>query len=278
MNGLRIWLAWEVFGHGSDAERAAFLDHVDQVFSICAALGQPVMPVLFNRWHGQPDFGGIYLDHFLPDGGWAGQHFEHHWREYITAMMRRFATDPRIFAWDLCNEPYSYSFRQAPDPKWELEKYETAWLTAVYEACKEGGAQAPLSVGFAGPTEMVQYPQFSDILNFHYYWLGKDSDLPKWHRGLDKAEAMRDRTGKPLISTECCWGSLDAADRVRILEIHLAELNRRGIGWMIHALSHSRIADLHRPEYGFVGAPGSMHCVEPDGTLRPHHDAINRHL
>ena len=29
MNGVRIWLAWEVFGLGSDTERETFLENVD---------------------------------------------------------------------------------------------------------------------------------------------------------------------------------------------------------------------------------------------------------
>ena len=56
MNAVRLWLAWEVFGLGSDAEREAFLAHVDTAFGIAARHGLAVMPVLFNRWHaGSPD-------------------------------------------------------------------------------------------------------------------------------------------------------------------------------------------------------------------------------
>lgn len=43
----------------------------------------------------------------------------------------------------------------------------------------------------------------------------------------------------------------------------------------MHALHHSLIADLHRDACGPVGRPEWMHFIEPDGTLRPGHEAFN---
>jgi hypothetical protein len=280
MNGIRVWLAWEVFALGSDAEKEVFLQNVDAALEIAADLDLVVMPVLFNRWHhGIPDWGGVYLDHLLPNASWARDTFPERSREYVTSMMRRFGSDDRIFAWDLCNEPFSYSFDEDPDPAWELEKHESAWLGDVYDTAKSAGARAPLSVGFwKGADHLREYPEFSDILNFHSYWMGGDANADAWLAGLDACVELREKTGKPLFCSESCWGNIDDAKRVEILEFNLAELNRRGIGWFIHALAHSRIADLHRPEAGPVQGPGVMHCVEPDGSIRPRHEVINEYL
>ncbi len=280
INGVRIWLAWEVFALGSDEEKEAFVKNVDTAFSIAVNLELLVMPVLFNRWHaGLPDWGGIYLDHFLPDSGWAGGSFDHQWRDYIKTLMHHFSEDNRIFSWDLCNEPFSYNFNDnTPGLTSEIEQYEYRWLKAVYELCKTEGACAPIGVGFWKWEHLKAYPELNDILNFHNYWLGDDSDVDNWLRKLDACVELREKTGKPLISTECCWGHVDDQERVRILEKHLSALNERNIGWLMYGLQHSLIADLHRPEYGPVSSPGTLHCVEIDGSLRPGHEAINKYV
>jgi hypothetical protein len=240
--------------------------------------GLVVMPVLFNRWHaGTPDWGGVYLDHFLPRAGWAGEGFEGRWKDYVAALLSRFGRDPRVFAWDLCNEPFSYTFGATPNPQFTLAYHEVAWLAAVYAHCKDNGAAAPISVGVCrGAEELDRYEYLNDILNFHYYWRGEAGTLDEFRRQLDGCVEIRERTGKPLISTEACWGSVDNAKRVEIIERHLGELNQREIGWLVYALHHSYVADLHWPEFGQVTGPGTLHCIEPDGSLRPGHDVINR--
>ncbi len=280
MNGLRLWLAWEVYGAGSEAEREGFLDDLDAALDTADGYDLVVMPVLFNRWHaGAPDWGGVYLDHFLPKAGWAGEQFRERYEHYIRALMERFGADPRIFAWDLCNEPFSYTFGGPPNPQFDLPKHELAWLETVYDLCKEAGAEAPLSVGFcAGSKDLGRYEHLSDILNFHWYWRGDPATRDDFLRELDACVEIRERTGKPLISTEACWGSLDNARRVEIIEVHLGALNERDIGWLVYALQHSYVADLHWPEYGRVGNPGTLHCVEPDGSLRDGHEVINHFL
>jgi len=279
-SGIRLWLAWEVFALGSEAEKDTFLGNLDTALAIASGLDLVVMPVLFNRWHhGIPDWGGVYLDHLLPNAGWAGAEFGTRSREYVRAVMNRFGADDRVFAWDLCNEPYSYSFEADPNPAWELEKHETAWLHDVYDTAKAAGAKAPLSVGFwNGVHDLREHPELSDILNFHSYWMGGDADPKEWLAGLDACVELREKTGKPLFCSESCWGNVDDAKRVEILEFNLRELNRREIGWFIHALAHSPIADLHRPEAGPVQGPGVMHCIEPDGSIRPGHEVINEYL
>jgi hypothetical protein len=279
MNGLRLWLAWEVFGQGSERGRDEFLDNVDAALDIADDHGLVVMPVLFNRWHaGAPDWGGVYLDHFLPNAGWAGFGFQQRCGEYVAGLMERFGQDRRIFAWDLCNEPFSYAGRTAePDARWELPKHELAWLEALYAHCKDQGARAPVSVGFHNGTRYLKhYEHLSDVLNFHYYWRGEAETKDDFRRELDACVDIRERTGKPLISTEACWGSLDNEKRVKIIEFHLDELNKRDIGWLVYALHHSYVADLHWPQYGRITSPGTLHCIEPDGTLRPGHEVINR--
>jgi hypothetical protein len=80
---------------------------------------------------------------------------------------------------------------------------------------------------------------------------------------------------KPLISTECCWGSLDDGVRVKRIRDELGALKKHKIGFFPHALYESYVADLHRPQYGFVDKPGYMAFINMDGTLRAGHDVYN---
>ncbi len=278
MNGVRIWLAWEVFALGSDQEKAAFIKNVDAAFAIAASLDLQVMPVLFNRWHaGSPDWGGIYLDHLLPNAGWASLGFDSQWRDYIKTLMQHFSNDSRVFSWDLCNEPFSYNFEDKTSSLIkEIEHYEYQWLKEVYALCKTEGAVAPLGVGFWESDHLVQYSDLCDILNFHSYWLGDEKSFDRWLKKLDRCTAIREQTGQALIITECCWGHIDDQGREHILEKSLNALNERNIAWLIYGLHHSLVADLHRPEYGAVTKPGMLHCVEADGSLRPGHDVIKK--
>ena len=90
---------------------------------------------------------------------------------FLEALVGRHKDDPRIIAWDLCNEPYAFSWRDFPD----IVKTETVWLKSLYNKCKELGAQAPITVGIwpGVPLEMVD--SISDILSIHPYWKPQES-------------------------------------------------------------------------------------------------------
>ncbi len=63
MNALRLWLSHDAWLRDPGRFQAAF----EAALGIACAHGLSVMPVLFNRWHcATLDYGGIYIDHFLP--------------------------------------------------------------------------------------------------------------------------------------------------------------------------------------------------------------------
>ena len=87
--------------------------------------------------------------------------------------------------------------------------------------------------------------------------------------------AIARQAGKELVANETVWGARDDAQHVDVMRYTLGELVERGIGFTVHALHHSLVADLHRDEYGPVGYPECLHFIEADGRLRPGHDAFN---
>ena len=108
-----------------------------------------------------------------------------------------------------------------------------------------------------------------DILTPHLYqpYLGQ----------VDEYCRVANCLQKPIISSECCWGAMDDAKRASIVQHDLAIMKQRGIGFLPHALHESYVADLHRPQYGFVGEPGYMAFIHMDGSLRKGHEVFNRY-
>ena len=270
MNAIRLWLSWDSFIRDPNRYSRNF----DSALRIAAKYELRVMPVLFNRWHDSVlDYGGIYLDHFLPRVSWVQRPAM--FVPYLEAVVGGHATDSRILAWDLSNEPFSYSCPPSEIP--EIVKAEFAWLEETYKTCKKLGAQAPLTVGIHPGHKLLgmeQIEPLSDVLSIHPYWTPPGSKAD-YERLLDDYAAFAAKVNKPLLASETCWGALDDTARVRIVRYTLGELKKRKIGWLVYLLHHSLIADAHRAEFGPVGAPGNLSFIEADGSLRPGHAVFN---
>lgn len=291
-NTARWWLSHEAF----QRDRARFLDNFESGLAIFASHGISVMPVLFNRWR-DPfcDFGGVPLDHLLP---WASAWtraddlfaddddrevapVERLFGEYVDAVVGPHADDERIYAWDLCNEPLMGSYVDDPDSP--LRAAELTWLRWVARRTRRAGARQPLTIGnYASIAAMELTEPLTDIISFHpyYMWNGNEaqphmSTKEGFVAFLDQAAGFAKEKGKGLIANETVWGARDHSVRAEVMNYTLEQLVSRGIGFTVHALHHSLIADLHRDEYGPVGRPEWMHFIEPDGSLRPGHDAFN---
>jgi hypothetical protein len=271
MNAIRLWLSWDSFKR--DGKR--FAAHFEKALDIAGRLGLLVMPVLFNRWHDSVlDYGGIYIDHFWPGAGWV--QWDNMFGPFMETIVGGHAADPRILAWDLCNEPFAYNWGLDGNP--EVKKAELAWLEGLYKTCKRLNAQAPVTVGthqsFGMKGVEVTEP-ISDVISIHSYWTNPPHGKPEFERALDECVALAERVKKPLVASETCWGSLDDKVRVEIIRFTLSNLKKRRIGWLAYLLHHSLIADAHRPEFGPTGGPGNLAFIEADDTLRPGHEIFN---
>lgn len=271
INALRWWQSWDSFIR--DPQRYA--DNFETTLRLADKFGLAVMPVLFNRWHDATlDYGGIYVDHFLPKISWVYR--PNLFDAYLDAIVGGHQDDRRILAWDLCNEPYAYGMPREKMPAGIVDA-ETAWLKGLHTKCKQLGAKAPITVGIhpGVPLELVE--PICDLLSIHPYWIhsAKNPNKAAYEKKLDDDVAFARRVKKPLLSTECCWGSLDDAVRVESIRYTLAQLKQRQIGWLVYLLHHSLIADAHGPGYGPVGGPENLSFIQPDGSLRPGHGVFN---
>lgn len=289
-NVCRWWLSEGSFQRKPDR----FLANFEAGLSIFAQHGILVMPLLFNRWRDPVcDFGGVSLEHVVPGLGarekdlfayteatWPREpaRIERLHRAYLEAVIGAHKDEERVFAWDLCNEPLMGPYVEDPDSP--IRAGELQWLTWCYKTCKRVGATQPLTVGnYPGMTVLELTEPISDILSFHpyYVWNRPEADKAVYEASLDASVAFAQSKGKELLASETVWGAVDDDKHLEVMRYTLGELNKRDIGFTVHALQHSLVADLHYPEYGPVGSPEVLHFVNPDGSLRKGHEAFNEY-
>ncbi len=296
-NVARWWLSDAAFQRNPER----FLANFEAGLSIFARHDILVIPLLFNRWRDPVcDFGGVALEHIVPGfsnmsggadlfaendiPGRVPPLIERLHRTYLEAVIDAHRNDERIFAWDLCNEPLMGPYVDDADSP--VRAAELRWLTWCYKTAKRIGAQQPLTIGnYANLSAQTLVEPISDLISIHPYYIwntatGSAADVPVGTKAgftafLDACVAQAQRTGKELLATETVWGAFDDAKRVEVLRYTLSELRRRNIGFVVHALQHSLVADLHYADYGPVGWSGVMPFVNPDGALRPGHEAFN---
>mgnify|MGYP006288079605 CR=1 FL=1 len=271
INAIRYWLSWDAYVR----DPGRFAECFEHVLAIAHGFGLRVMPVLFNRWHDPVlDYGGVYLEQLLEWKTAAEAQQPESWRPYVERVVGEHAADERIFAWDLCNEPYNAASVWPTDGV----ETETRWLERVYAECKRQGARAPITVGAAPGLERVRRTvPVSDVISIHPYYLpeGKHTRAD-YERKLDEYVALARKSGKPLLATECCWGMpMDDLKRAEFIRYTLGELKKRGIGQLVYLLHWSGIADAHGPDGGPVGAPGNLSFINKDGSLRAGHEVFN---
>lgn len=262
-NALRLWLSFDAYVDNTDL----FVRNFEKLLEITDKNGIKAMPVLFNNWHSIPDFGGIAAEQVRY---WNVDSRCHAYMSYIDDIVGRHVNDNRVLIWDLCNEPFNSGIEETFIP----------WLKRLYYRCKELGAKAPITIGVQPDMRAIELVEpICDVLSPHLYLaLGYVyKDVEPFRQDLDMFVEFAKKKDKPILAGETGWGHLDDDQRVQILKNELEELTIRKIGYFIHMLNHSLVADGHRPEYGFVSEVGFMGCIEADGSLRKGHEIINEY-
>lgn len=299
-NAARWWLSWDSFLR--DEQR--FLADFDDGLAVFADHGIVVMPVLFNRWRNPIcDFGAVPTEFITPgmaefclDGEFESlddpprpRNTQHLFRRYLEGVVAGHADDPRIWSWDLCNEPLRVLIHNPESP---LVEHELRWVQWLARMCRALGAQQPLTVGSLPSAECVRATEpFVDLISIHPYFVpadpavlgftpsfAEDSPLfskPGFEHFVEAEVAFAASTGKDIVASETTWGAVDDAERAQVVDYTLGVLRDRGVGFFAHALHHSLVCDLHAPEFGPVGIAGNMSFINADGSLRPGHDIFN---
>lgn len=270
INTIRIWLSWNAYCRLGDR----FVQEVRQVVELCKKLDLYVIPCIFNRWHDpMVDCDGIYIDHFLPNSSWLLK-FGDPFGDYIDALATEFAQEERILVWDLCNEPFAYNGKFA----WKelIQQYELDWLKRMAQRLRDNNITQPIGIGSTGAEPMAIFKDFIDVYLTHLYYCGGSvEDFFNWVGQFAEEAKAHD---KPLITSECCWGSFDDKTRADIIEVSLSTYKKHGVGYVAHALQYCGCADLHDLCDGRATEQiGNLCFINKDGSIRPYHEVFNRY-
>ena len=268
MNTVRLWLSWNAYCR----LEGQFIDRVRRAIHICRELDLYVIPCLFNRWlDPKVNADAIYIDHFLPNSSWLhkyGDLFE----DYIDALCDAFGGEERILVWDMCNEPFAYhdgfAFQDIIQP------YELAWLRKMAERMRLNKVSQPLGVGSTGGEPMAVFEDIYDVYLTHLYYFGGDAE--RFERRVATFASEAKQKDRPLIVSECCWGSLDDKVRAEYIGVTLSVFQKYDLGFVAHALYYCGCADLHNPCDGRVSPEiGNLCFINQDGSVRPYHEIFN---
>jgi hypothetical protein len=234
-NCIRLWIEFTAWMADPDKVTGHFLDAVKALDE----QGMKTMPCLFNRWHDHHwDYGGQYTEDLYRN--WGPK------LEYVRALVKPLAADPRVLVWDLCNEPQATSLNE------DWAKREFQWLKEVGAAVRASGALQPITIGtMTGPNIEVFAP-LCDVLCGHPYAHTADQ-----LRGLiDSFDRLRKSHRKPMLVNECIPGCLDDRRRGELARLYTRMLSEAKLGWMGWALREGKAISTRRDRYDANGLDG----------------------
>jgi hypothetical protein len=272
MNTVRLWLhygAWE-------KDPGTYLKNVQKAFKICYDLDLLIIPILTSSWG--KEAWGLQVEN---------PNTLTRMEEYFLAVNEVSREGANILVWDICNEP----------PK-ENEEWDT-WLIKMSSLIHERFTANKRTIGYGhhGSWTQLHLLPNVDMWSPHFYrpFAHNATDTTSSRKSKEEYEKHKkefregvtnwhseiylkaQESNKPIMANECCWGSLDDAFRVKIIEGTLGVFVDLGIGFTPHAVQESLAPDLHRPQFGQVDNPGFMGFIMIDGTLRPGHDIFNKY-
>jgi len=215
MNTLRVFLhnlVWEVDPQG-------FVERIDRFLEIAAGLGFSTLMVLLDDcWNPGARAGkqsepipGVHNSRWLQCPGatqvtdptaWPGL------KRYVLAILKAFAADERVLAWDLYNEPGNS----------DLGEKSLPLLQTVFKWAREVNPSQPLTAGlWADLPALNDYQvEASDVISFHHY--GPVDKLRETIGGLR-------RENRPILCTEYMARTLGS-----LFETHLPVFAKEQIG------------------------------------------------
>lgn len=281
MNTARIYLH-DLLWH---ADAAGFCARIDLVLELAAARGVAVMLVIFDScWDPDPHLGpqrapkdNVHNSGWVQSPGMAALRDPAQLprlEAYVRGIVRRFAHDPRVLAWDVWNEPDNGPDVASCDAA-ELGAKAALVLPLIEQAFAWVRAEAPrqpLSSGiwlgdWSDPAALTPLQRFqldaSDFVSFHNYGTAEE-----FERRIGWLQAW----GRPIVCSEFM-----ARPAGSTFEAILPIAQRHGVGAVCWGLVRGK-TQTHLPWDNWISdladfpAEAWFHDIfEPDGT--PHDPA-----
>lgn len=272
INTIRIWLSYDAY----ILNKEKFCDNLEKVLCILDSLGLKAIICLLNRWHNtHQDQGGVYIEQII---GGLDSSMCPLIEDFVTDIVSRYAQDDRVLIWDMVNEPFYYHLEGIGKQFFEIE---LEWLKSLYRAIKKLNPKAPVSTSIVQNHSVKIYDyldEISDVYLLHPYFVKrrfptKEAFLTDVRSYVEYAQSK----GKACLVTETCWGAERDEDHVVQIKDTLDVLTECNVGYTVHALMYSAVADLHSAEDGPVGGPSNLAFINKDGSLRAGHEIFNQY-
>ena len=264
LNVLRIWFSYDAY----ISNRTSFLAAAKQAAAILSSRNIKMIPVIFNNWHSIVDFGGFSIEQLNMSRG--NNNYGAH-RQYLRELAEALLPANNLLMYDIANEPFNNG---------GLAEITLDFLKSMSMELKKIDTKTPVSIGtqgIFGGEDLSAIDPFVDIHAIHPYWCkdwcSQEENVERFAKMINQLKKL----GKPVIATECCWGSNDDAIRVKYIRNDLDLLKQAGIGFLPHGLHHSFVADLHRPLSWRKWDTMYMGFIEPNGLIRSGHEIYNEY-
>ena len=240
MNCVRFVMQYKVY----EDDPKHFIDALDRVLALCDEAKVKAMPIFFDDCafgvNTDPVLGlqpepleGWYAWAWSPSPGHTMviDEREHHKLErYVKDVIGRFRNDPRIFLWDLYNEPSNSRLGNRSLP---LLRKTFAWA-------REVNPSQPISTGIWNRNKAVNALILanSDVVTFHCY-----GDAKKTEKTIKEMVAH----GRPVICTE--WMNRTVGSSVKDC-LKLFHDNKVGcmLWGLVNGKTQTHLPWGHRPE------------------------------
>jgi len=263
------------------AEGTAFEKRIDEYLAIADKHGiRTMLTLLDSVWDPFPELGrqkepvpGVHNSRWVqaphidiqknPEG------YDAALKPYVTSVISRFKDDPRIFAWDLLNEPANPVPQYQPTEGWSPQEKEAAHLILVdklFDWAREVNPSQPLTVGiWVAPGNRINpanqldklMAERSDLITFHSYQNVME---------MKKAVEWLQQTDRPLVCTE--YMSRSTGCTFQNVLPYLKEQNIGAVNWGLVSGRSQTIYPWHSWEKPFDKEPDPwFHDVfRKDGT------------
>lgn len=234
-------------------DRDAFLKHIDKFLEISAKHKIRPLIVFFDGvWDPDPQSGkqnrpraGVHNSGWVQSPGrivLADNAKQDALETYVTDVLRRYARDKRVLAWDLFNEPDNLNGNSyGPLELKNKDKVAARLLRETFKWAREIGPIQPLTVGLWGQSPQWDESEtlnkvhqaaveLSDVISFHDYGKpesmnGHIRQLRKYGRPILCTEFMARGNGStfeailPILKKEkiaaYCWGLVDGKSQTK---------------------------------------------------------------
>lgn len=214
MNSMRVYLhnlVWE-------QDSTGFLGRMEQYLAIADKHGISTTFVLFDAvWDPVADPGAQPEPRpHVHNSGWVqspparqlmnGDRYYPQGRDYVQGVLKHFKDDPRIFMWDLYNEPDNENFGKFPNEPKNKADFVYPLLVNTFRWAREVGPSQPLTAGIWWG-DFFNNPDGNKPLNKWNAFQLANSDLISYHHYLDSTHHRKIldklvKYNRPLVCTE----------------------------------------------------------------------------